>query len=702
MKVSNSDCKAAPVDLPTRAFRGANLVGNSQLVYRIIRLAALGLVCVFLIPTAFFVQPGFGQEDSWRLALNKAFSDGWSFGDQVIWTYGPLGFLEARFPFGIPPFYYACFDVLVVVLFLRLALDSARLEFDRWLALACLASLFIVKKLISDMPSCTTFCLVILLLLQNLRRPSVVTSGLLVFVSTLMFFFKMNFGFVGVVLCILIFLCKTFERNRGAYLWLAIVLLQVLALWILAPRLHVNLVSYVKYGLVVIRHYNDSHAVGPVPLFPFHLGTLLELPLHWTVVLFAVAYIALFVSLCRKEGRSAETLLYGAIGGAVTFVLYKNAIIGSTYHHHKTFVFGFPIAALAFLVYVPTGLRKAWRTLFLSSVALACGVLLLEHGLVYVKALLRETRTRGLSAHPLAADIKAFLPIKYIMGLGTYPRTADWKTYTDWVEKFYPERSVPEDIRRIVGTNSVDVFPFEATLALGSGLKYQPRPFLQDYFPMCKELEDRNVAFFQSERAPRFVFYVLGPAAFSNMGRYHLWDEPAAKRLLQQNYVARLVFTNLQGSAVETKPMPSPVLVLERDLSAPQLQPVPLTNTTEEAGIEISVPEHDGELFATIKVRKTLAGRLISLLYRGAPVTARFVLDGGSQKQFRVLPGNLESGVLVNYFVDGEDAESMRNYLCSHSRGNLKCLKLRIDYGHSWEYQRKFAVAYFYLRAAKQ
>lgn len=648
------------------------------------------------------MQPGFGQEDSWRLALNKAFSDGWSFGDQVIWTYGPLGFLESRFPYGIAPLYYACFDFLVVAVFLRLALDAVRLEFDRGLALACLALLFIVRRLVSDMPSCTVFCLVVCLLLRNSRRPSVVASALLVAVSTLMFFFKMNFGFVSVVLCILVFLCKKAERDRGAYLWLLIVMLQVLAVWILAPWLHVNLVSYIKYGLVVIQHYNDGMACGPAALFPLHCITLLEFSLHCTTVLFAVVYLFLFIPLFRKPGLSAETLLYWAIGGAVTFTLYKNAVILSDYIHHETFVFGFPVVALAFLVHAPTGLRKAWHALFLSSVALACAALLVDKGRVYVKALLPGTHTRGLRAHPLAADVKAFIPARYIRGLGTYPAAADWRAYTDWVEQYAPERSVPEDLRRVLGTNSVDVFPFEATMALGSGLNYQPHPTLTGYFPMCKELEDRKVAFFQSERAPRFVLYVLGPTAFTIHGRYPLWDEPAVKRLLQQDYVPWLTFTNFQGNARETEPMQSPVLVLERALSAPQFHPVPLTTKREEAGTEFFVPDHDGELYATIKIGKTLFGRLISLLYRGAPVTAKFRLEGGGQKQFRVIPGNLESGVLVNYFADGQDAESMRNYLCSHSRGNLKCLKLRIDYGHSWEYQRKFDVTYFYLRAANQ
>jgi hypothetical protein len=76
-------------------------------------------------------------------------------------------------------------------------------------------------------------------------------------------------------------------------------------------------------------------------------------------------------------------------------------------------------------------------------------------------------------------------------------------------------------------------------------------------------------------------------------------------------------------------------------------------------------------------------------------VDARFRLSDGSEKKGRIIPANLETGVLVNYFADASDPDKMKNYLCSHSQGNPKCVKLRIDYQHTWEYQGQFEVTYF-------
>jgi len=212
---------------------------------------------------------------------------------------------------------------------------------------------------------------------------------------------------------------------------------------------------------------------------------------------------------------------------------------------------------------------------------------------------------------------------------------------------------------------------------------------------MGKELEGRNLAYYQSERAPRFIFYVLGDKAFSPDGRYPLWEEPALKRELQAQYALRRVFNNLQGAQPETEPKISSILVLERNPAASSRKEEIVATKMERAGEEFTLPEQGVELYARIKIKKTLLGRLVSFLYRGARVDARFQLADGTERKGRIIPANLETGVLVNFFADGSDPEKMKNYLCSHSQGNPKCVNLRIDYRHEWEYQRQFEVTYF-------
>ncbi len=655
---------------------GMNLGARCKPAHRILGLAALAITAFFFLPAAFFVQPGFGLEASWRLLLNKALSEGWLFGDRLIWTYGPLGFLDSRFPQGLSLWHYASFDALVLALFVWFALDVVKLKLDRPLLLACLACLPIAKKLVNDMPSTAMFCLVIFLLVRNVSRPTALTSAWLVLASAVMFLFKQNFGFVSPFLCGLVFLGKQSAREKSAWLWLLLVILQALLVWVAAGPFHLDLWGYIKDGLAIIRQYSDGMMVGP------GRGSV-----SFAAVCFLFAgFVWLVASSCYRQRYSRETMIYGCIGLAAAFVLYKTAVVRSDYLRHQgTFLFGLPLIGLALLVHGPESLRRASRWVFLSSTAYAVVLLLAEHGdcFIYIKK----------------DSVKRFLPIAYAQTLRDHRRHTDWRAYAESAQQSSPERLVPGPVRQLVGQESVDVFPYEGTLAMASGLNYQARPVPQSYAVMGRTLEARNLAFYQGAGAPRFAFYVLGAKAVSIDDRYQLWDEPALKRVLQQQYGLRLAFTNLQGALPETSPGLSPVLLLEREPAAAPAAAEAQGGSTERAGRAFTLPPLEGELYARIQLKKTLLGRLASFFYRGAPVRAWFLLEDNRERDFRVIPANLESGVLVNYFADGDDAESMKNYLVNRSRGNPRCRTLTLRFDRWWEYHRDFQVSYFHFPA---
>jgi hypothetical protein len=151
----------------------------------------------------------------------------------------------------------------------------------------------------------------------------------------------------------------------------------------------------------------------------------------------------------------------------------------------------------------------------------------------------------------------------------------------------------------------------------------------------------------------------------------------------------------LQGTPPELEPGVTPVLIFELNPEAGHQKEETVATKTERAGAEFTLPEEDGELYARIKFKKTLLGRLVSFFYRGAPVDGRFRLADGTEQTGRIIPANLEAGVLVNFYSETRDPKSLKNYFVSHSQGNPKCVKLRIDYRRSWEYQQKFEITYF-------
>ena len=634
----------------------------------VVRAAAVAFLSFFFVPTAFFVLPGFGMEPSWHLLMNKAFSEHWVFGERFIWTYGPLGFLEWRIPYGVSLWYYAGFDLLIVLLFLGLARDAVRLKFDWGLAAGCCAALFVAKALVNDVSPAALYCLVICLLLRNLRQPGFISSACLVFGSVILFFYKLNLGFATFGLCSLVCLFQVVAKDKSARLWILLVLSHLLLAWLLASPLHVSLGAYVGNGLAIMRRFSDGMGLGP------SAGTLS----HWVICLFFAASLVVSAVAAAKGRCAKEPLLFGLAASASLFVLFKAAIVRSDYaFHNKSFLFGFPVVALALLVNAPEAGRKLWKLLFLSST-------------LYATLLLVAEKQEDLVRFNVG-KLEALFPVNYLRGLCAFNRNNDWKVYVDSVRTSDRARLVPEEVRALVGTNCVDVFPHESTLALGSGLSFQSRPVPQSYIVMDEALETRNLAFFQSEQAPRFVLYSLGKKGVSPDNRYPLWDEPAVKRLLQENYVSRLVFTNLQGG----EPRPTPTLVLERNRATePGLKAASIMHVAQ-AGRAFALPEHEDELYASIRIRKTLLGKLVSFFYRGAPVSVQFYLESGTEPVYRAIPSNLERGVLVNYFAAADDAQAAINDFCHQSRGNPKCLKLRFEFEHPWELERELEVRYF-------
>ena len=651
---------------------------NASIGKRILTVGVvLILACVFFVPISFYIVPGFGSEDSWRLTINKGLTEGWGFGDKLIWTYGPLGFYETRCPYGVSPLCFLGFDLLVLLVFAWLAFDVLKHKFDAVVGWACFITLFTCKRLIHDQASAAIYCVILCLLIRNLAKPGVVASLLLVAASVLGLFVKVNFGLVSVFLSAVIFVIKASGRERSALLWLGLLVAQIGGFWALASYFHTNLLAYVKSALAIVRQYNDGMAYGPWPEWaPPGFGIS-----HWMVFGYFWAFVIAAVAFMRNRGFSRESVLFMAVAGIATFVLYKTSVVRSDYLHNKGFLLGFPIIALAFLAHGPESARPLWRWFFLATTLYAGLLMFAEFGnlLIYLR---REY-------------LKAFFPINYVKGIKDYQSVRNWSAYTNHVLTKFPQREVPENIAQYIGTNSVDVFPFEATLPLGRGMNYQPRPVPQTYVAMGKELESLNVAYLQSERAPRYIFYVVGPRAFSPDGRYGLWEEPGVKRVLRNRYKLKSAFNSLQGAQPEMEPGLTPVLIFEKNAEPSNPNEEIVATKTEKAGEEFTVPEQEDELYARVKFKKTLLGRVVSFFYRGAPVDVRIRLAGGSEGVGRIIPANLESGVLVNYYSDARDPEKIKNYFLSHSRGNPKCVKLRINYRRAWEYQKQFEITYF-------
>ncbi len=71
------------------------------------------LVFIFF-PVTFFTTPATGIDCSWNIALSLAHRYHLTFGRDIVFPHGPLGFLHARLPIALDAWVYLLFDAYLV------------------------------------------------------------------------------------------------------------------------------------------------------------------------------------------------------------------------------------------------------------------------------------------------------------------------------------------------------------------------------------------------------------------------------------------------------------------------------------------------------------------------------------------------------------------------------------------------------------
>src|SRR5215831_2182245 len=100
-------------------------------VYRVACGIAIAYVCLVTFSIAFGpFRPGL--DESWAWAVNSVTSTNYIFGRDLVFTYGPLGFLLNPRPVGHNFYWGACFEASIQVIFAALLALLAVKSRSRW------------------------------------------------------------------------------------------------------------------------------------------------------------------------------------------------------------------------------------------------------------------------------------------------------------------------------------------------------------------------------------------------------------------------------------------------------------------------------------------------------------------------------------------------------------------------------------------
>lgn len=558
-------------------------------------------------------MPSVSLDPSWAMVLLHAFDHGWQFGRDLIFTYGPLGFIMV--PQYHPGLYWIALGYwLVFHAVLAVAYCVLFRGAQAWkLALLVAVSLIATYSWARDSAMFAACFIVFLLARKNDRLSTGAAAALTILVAAAALM-KTTSLLLALPAVVLVDLNRTLTLKKPP-VFTVIFITAFLAAYGAAGQSYGALGTYLFTAFEISRGYGEAmHVYGPMK----------------DLALFAVVGAGVFTLVTAQEFKRArlEGLLMTAMTAGFLFVIAKSGYVRHDIGH---VMIPWTALALAALAYLPElQLRRPARALFTGAIlisAAACCV-------TYVGGA-REAGRAESAGHILLTDMAR--------QLHDDTRTAGAVLFGGQVAAF--EAAYQSQMASLRAQSPVpdlhgtlDIFGVNQSIALASAADYRPRPIFQGYSVYTADLIERNRAFLTGPRAPGTILFEIDTVD----GRYPSLDEGALwPDLLRLYDVTR--FEN--GYAV-----------LKRRTAPRDVALTDLHRGSIGFGQEMDVSAWAGGLvWVELDIRPTLPGRLRSFLFKPPMLMMTVTTDAGNTQAFRIVPGMTGSGFLLSPLIESTD-----------------------------------------------
>jgi hypothetical protein len=441
--------------------------------------------------------PVLGLDGSWSMALLYFHQHGFQFGRDIIFTYGPLGFLVAPTYFGQVPLFRLIWEVGA-----NLALAAALVNIG--------ASFFLTRSIFYYI----SLCLGVLLApgaALDLSLPLFTIFWLLstkatrwylgIAVIWLAFLSLVKFNLCLEALVALVAASSLAMWHRKFGKAFAIPLLYATAfvlLWLVAGQSPANLPRYLHGGLEITHGYVSAMACNDLSQTSWGLIWLL-----WLII------IGYAVDLIRR-GRlvSADSIWLALYLAFAWCSLWKYGVTRADPSH--------VVPALVSTMVIASAVPVCFgdRVAFLDLLTPLCLIGVLVTDLTVIHQFPQKFVQRVSNA----AD-RVLRPRHHAEAFSA-AESAEYRSHG------HPA------LHEIIGGASVDMITCEQVEVLRENLNYRPRPVFQSYSAYTPWLLRQNLRFYSSNAAPQFVFVRLQPID----GRYPTQEDALLLPELPRRY----------------------------------------------------------------------------------------------------------------------------------------------------------------------
>ncbi|MCF6131462.1 hypothetical protein [Flavobacterium wongokense] len=539
-------------------------------------------------------------DPSWVTTLNYVKIKGMQWGTDFAFTLGPLSYLTTRVGWGQNSISFLIFDLfcaLNIFLVFFISFVRSRNKFFT-------AFLIILLVVLLPTPFWSTYAFVLMSFLLFWIRYSLDKNLTLIYIFqailvVLLFFIKFNTGLISFVFFAAAILYKIiFKKDKLVYL-LGYFILPIIGIYILSGILNVNLPEYIKSALEIVSGYNEVM---------YSLREFCDKHLFALIIILISAGVLVYKTIKDDRKDIYKNGIIFFLFSVSMYVLFKQSFVRADESHMKEFYYCAML--IVFCIYDFHLEQKNKYFIGLISIAGFISIYFIKKLDVY------------------ALDFKVKMSKEaYFNGYTSFTPTSGYHLYPN-------NNQMPPRILNRIGNSSIDSYPWNTQILLENRLNFTPRPVFQSYTAYTEALEDKNVAFYNSSKAPQFVLYDF--CAIDD--RYPLFDEPKLNLILSKNY-----------SCVDTLSVGGrPSLLLEKKANSNKVKLVKIN----EYAIYMDSPLIPKEgIYYKVVMYRNLLGDFMSVIDHGPDISLSVVDKVGNTRKYRTSNKLLETGIFSTQHI---------------------------------------------------
>ncbi|WP_320535197.1 hypothetical protein [Robbsia andropogonis] len=602
------------------------------------------------------VQTVTGIDGSFPYTLNRFAFGGLQFGTDLIYTYGPLGFLLRTEDIGHHLIIsYAFWIVLFSVVSLLLA-HKVQSSGNLAVTGALFLLTFVFVRYIDQERAIT--CTVIFLLLvffdTQYRRNSLIAAGVLTSIGAMLRFpIGIECTAMIAVSCLVPFKAKRIAGN--AVTAALAVAGSFVIVWVLLQNKPSSIWPYLTTSMQIVSGYSVSMSRAR--------------ELEWDSLLWFLASIAIVLAMTCQLSQKAKIAHAALVSACTLFMGWKHGVVRYDGHILALISISFFLGLTLVLIRFTDG-NSASSGPTSASVPIQRSVPS-SHGVMgdVVMALLLGmlcfTQNEGLKSSGIAtgrAPIFSKFALQSMGGVrdeafptwNSLQRLVHYQRYKAEIAAHSATQLVNYQLTpaalALIGGAPVDVYSSDLGLiAANRTLFYDPKPVFQHFNAFTSTLDRLNADFFSSNRRPAFLLtYHDSLGSTSGVDdRHQFFDDPITLPRIINDY---------SPAYFESDQRQAPVGILKYSPAvSPRLSALTLQGTVATGwnkAVALPTLPASAILYAKVDIKTPFLSKIKNLLFRLSPIDIVYSLSDGTERRYRLMPTHAADGVWASPLIE--------------------------------------------------